>query len=90
MQITDSPANTHNYTQSLNLSSNNLSSSNLSIKLKMFVPDWVNKMNDNEGLDINANDAMSRTYGIEYLINGVYEAFTQKEDFYTEIKISIN
>ena len=90
LQITNSPASAHNYTQSLNLTSDKVKPSNLSIKLNMFVPEWVELMNDNEGLDINTNEAMSKTYGIKYLINGVYEAFTQKDNFYTEVKININ
>ena len=90
LQITNSPASVHNYTQSLNLTGDKVKPSNLSIKLKMFVPKWVELMNDNEGLDINANEAMGKTYGIKYLINGVYEAFTHQNDFYTEVKININ
>jgi hypothetical protein len=62
----------------------------LSIKLKMAVPEWVKEMNDDEGLDINADGAMDKTYGIKYLVEGVYDAFTQYGDFYSEIKVSIN
>lgn len=90
LSITDSPASSHEYTNSLNFISDKIKPTNLSVKLKMNIPEWVDQMNDDEGLDINANDAMGKTYGIKYLINGVYEAFTQKENFYTEIKISIN
>lgn len=90
MTISNSPSGSHGCTNSLNFISDKIKPTNLSIKLKMNIPEWVDQINDDEGLDINANDAMGKTYGIEYLINGVYEAFTQKENFYTEIKISIN
>ncbi|MDR1884538.1 MAG: hypothetical protein LBR26_17455 [Prevotella sp.] len=90
LNITDSPANPYGYTNSLNFISDIIKSTNLSVKLKMNIPEWVEQMNDDIGLNINANDAMGKTYGIKYLINGVYEAFTKKENFYTEIKISIN
>ncbi|GBU08788.1 hypothetical protein AwDysgo_21190 [Bacteroidales bacterium] len=90
LNITDAPANSLAYTHSLNFTTEKVKPSNLSIKLRMSVPEWVEEMNDNEGLDINKDEAMNKTYGIKYLVNGIYEAFTQHSDFYSEIKISIN
>jgi hypothetical protein len=75
---------------SLNMSTEKVKPSQLSIRLRMVVPEWVEQMNDDEGLDINAGGALSKTYGIQYLVNGVYEAFTRHGDFYSEIKISVN
>lgn len=90
LAITNSPQGSGSYTHSLNLSSEKVKPSYLSIKLKTHVPEWVERMNDNVGLDIHADESMHKTYGIKYLINGVYEAFTQHNDFYTEIKIGVN
>ncbi|MDR1403054.1 MAG: hypothetical protein LBJ60_05050 [Tannerellaceae bacterium] len=90
LHITDAPGGAHGYTHSLNFSSQQIKPSRLSVKLKTGVPQWVEQINDEEGLDIHAEGAMGKTYGISYLINGIYEAFTLKQDFYTEIKISIN
>lgn len=90
LAISNSPQGSGGYTHSLNLSSDKVKPSYLSIKLKTHVPEWVERINDDIGLDINTNGAMNKTYGIKYLIQGVYEAFTQQNDFYTEIKISVN
>jgi hypothetical protein len=79
------------YSHSLTLSTDKkIKPSQLSIKLKMAVPEWVEQMNDDEGLDINIGEAMSKTYGIKYLVNGVYEAFMIHGDYYSEIKVNIN
>ncbi|NDV65646.1 hypothetical protein [Bacteroides sp. 224] len=90
LTITNSPKANNRYTHSLNLSSDKIKPSHLSIKLKTRIPEWVEQITDSEGLDINANGAINKTYGFKYLINGVYEAFTQQNNSYTEIKISIN
>lgn len=90
LQIANSSNNGYGYTHSLKLSSDIVKSSNLSIKLKTNVPRWVEEINDEEGINIKADGAMGKTFGIKYLINGVYEAFTQKNEYYTDIKISVN
>lgn len=80
------------YTHIIQLSTSIIKSSNLTIKLKNILPKWVEDMNDDIGLDINANGAMNKTFGIKYLIGGIYDAYTVGgEDCYLEIKnISIN
>lgn len=62
----------------------------LSIKLMKIVPQWVEAMSDDSGVDINAPGAMGKTYGLKYLIGGIYEAFAREKDYYAKIDININ
>jgi len=80
-----------NYTHILKLTTNIIKSSNLIIELKNKLPKWVSNMNDDIGLDIHSNGAMNKTFGIKYLIGGVYDAFINNgNDNYTKIEIKIN
>jgi hypothetical protein len=90
LNISKSPSNNKGYTYSLQLSSTTVKTSNLSVKLLMNVPQWVEAMNDNDGLDINTPGAEQKTYGIKYIINGIYEAYIREKNYYTDIKININ
>lgn len=79
-------ANSFGYTHTLNLSTNKVVTKGvLSIKLKAKIPDWVEEVNDDDGL----THIEGKTYGIKYQIIGVYEAFFRTSDFYTDIKINI-
>lgn len=73
------------YTHSLNFTADKVRNGELLIKLKSKVPKWVEEVNDNSGISA----ITGKTYGIKYQINGVYEAFTNKTDNLTEIKITI-
>lgn len=77
-------------THSIKVTSPIVKPSVLSIKLLSKVPDWIYQFNDDEGLDIQAEGAMKKTFGLKYLIEGIHEGFTQNDDFLTEIKIHIN
>jgi hypothetical protein len=57
----------------------------LLVKLKARIPEWVEEVNDNNGITA----VPGKTYGIKYQINGIYKAFTYKTAYYTEIKINI-
>jgi hypothetical protein len=74
------------FTHQLNLSSDNVHKGIVSIKLKTQIPPWVEAINDNDG----SVPLEGKTYGIKYQIEGIYEAFTFSNDFYTELKIYIN
>ena len=63
----------------------NVHKGNVTILLKSQIPQWVEDVNDNEGLNV----IQGKTYGIRYQINGVYEAFTFNNINYTEITINI-
>ena len=81
-----------NYTHILKLTTKIIKNSNLVIELKNKLPNWVDLMNDNDGIDINKDGAINKTFGIKYLIGGVYDAFTNGigNDNYTQIEIKIN
>jgi hypothetical protein len=55
------------------------------IMLKSKIPDWVEAVNDDVGL----TSIVDKTFGIKYQIHGVYETFTFKNNYYTEISINI-
>jgi hypothetical protein len=85
LSITKAASNGFGYTHSLNLSSQIIKKMTLSIKLKSNIPEWVKNVNDNDG----SAPVAGKTYGIKYQIQGVYDAFTNANDCYTEIKIYI-
>jgi hypothetical protein len=90
LNVSHSPSNPHGYTHSLNLSSSFVHSGAFSIQLLAQIPSWVEAMNDDVGLDIHAPGAMQKTYGIKYIMNGIYEAFTKDHPYYTNITVNIN
>ncbi|GHU72548.1 hypothetical protein FACS189413_15760 [Bacteroidia bacterium] len=90
LSVAHSPKNSHGYSTALNLSSPIIKQSDLSIRLLMQIPAWVERMNDDSDLDIHTDGSMHKTFGIKYLIGGIYEAYTRENDYYTELKISIN
>ncbi|MBP7780677.1 MAG: hypothetical protein KA051_00895 [Paludibacteraceae bacterium] len=48
----------------------------VSIKLNCSEPPaWINDCNDDFGMDVSAKGAMSKTFGIKYILQGVYDAF---------------
>lgn len=69
---------THNLT--LNLKESNISRGNISITLKKGKPSWFEKYTDKNGIDINAPGAMESTYGLKYLLDGVYEAYSDVQN----------
>lgn len=77
------------YTHTLKFSSDKVVSCRLSAKLKMRVPTWAEEYNDNDGVGINSG-TMDKTFGIKYLIGGVYDAFSFNADNYAIIDLNIN
>lgn len=63
----------------------------LKIALKKQLPSWIIQCTDEEGLDIREGNSMTQTYGLKYLFEGIYEAFTNGNDSnFSEIKVFIN
>lgn len=63
----------------------------LKIALKKQIPSWIIQCTDEEGLNIREGDAMIQTYGLKYLFEGIYEAFTNGDNSNLgEVKILIN
>jgi hypothetical protein len=85
LEIKPARATNQGYTHTLNFSSNKVVKGDVIVKLKAKRPLWVDEVNDNIGL--TAVD--SNTFGIKYQIDGIYDAFTFNNMYYSEIKISI-
>ena len=83
--IKNAVSNPHGYTHTFEFTADNVHKGNVTILLKSQIPQWVEDVNDNEGLNV----IQGKTYGIRYQINGVYEAFTFNNINYTEITINI-
>lgn len=84
--ISKSVSNSFGYTHQLNFESESVHKGLISVKLKAKIPHWIEDIND----DIGTTPLAGKTYGIKYQIFGIYEAFTNTNDYYTEIKIKIN
>lgn len=64
----------------LNLTEPIISKGTVKITLQNNMPAWVEEYTDEIGLDINAEGAMEKTYGLKYLIGGVYDAYASNKE----------
>lgn len=78
------------YSHILKLSTPIVKPTILSIKLKNQRPCWVDELNDYIGTNINDINQSSKTFGIKYLIDGVYEAFAKDDAYCADIKVKVN
>lgn len=62
----------------------------LSIGLSNKIPEWVDRKNDSSGDNLFNDDAIDKTYGLKYLIEGIHEPYKKASEFYTKIEININ
>lgn len=85
LTVNKAVSNKFGYTHQLNFEADNVHKGIISVKLKTQVPPWVDEVNDDDG----SAPISGKTYGIKYQIYGIYEAFTNTNDYYTEIKINI-
>jgi hypothetical protein len=78
------------HTHNMKLTTENVATGELEIVLRSQMPPWVYEINDDEGLDIFKNDAMNKTFGIKYLVEGVYEAYQMRGNaIYTTMKFNL-
>jgi len=89
LEIVKSYTGSYTHTIKLHCKSNIISSTCVKIQLINKLPNWIIDFNDDIGTDINATGAMGKTYGLKYLIGGVYDAYTMDSNTYAEIIISI-
>ena len=59
------------------------------VRLKNRPPQWVNRCSDTDGGFPDPNAKLQKTYGLSYLIGGVYDAYTFNGDNLAEMKITI-
>lgn len=62
--------------------------STLEVVLKKGMPTWPSHYNDDEGNEITDDNA-NKTFGIKYMTDGIFEAFSSS-DYYTKMTININ
>ncbi len=77
------------YTHILKLSTSIIKPSTLIISLKSKLPSWVNALNDDNGVGIH-DENKDKTFGIKYLLGGLYEGVTVNTDKCAKLKININ
>ena len=80
---------TGRYPYIFKLSSKIASRRKITITLKNQFPQWVEERTDLLGDDLVKDNAIDKTYGLKYLIEGVYEAFKNCQENYAEFEITI-
>ena len=78
----------YTHTIKLNLLQPILSKGAVKISLMNTWPQWIDEYTDESGLDINAQGAMEKTYGLKFLLGGVYDAYSSNGQ-YGSITINI-
>ena len=73
--------NRYTHTIKLNLLQPVLSKGTVKISLKNSLPQWINDYTDESGLDINSVGAMEKTYGLKYLLGGIYDAYASNGQY---------
>jgi hypothetical protein len=82
---------THLLTLTLNNKIAQPGQKNMEITLHQDFPSWIEKDTDLEGLDINSKGNMRKTYGLKYLLEGIYEAYTYNKNVdFSNVKVIIN
>lgn len=80
-----------NFTHIITLSSKNVKRGKFKIQLKNYLPSWIEEYNDDMGYSLaEYNDNLEKTYGLKYMVDGVYDVFTYENKNLAEIEISIN
>lgn len=77
------------YTHIIKLNLNNpiISKGKIVISLKKNKSTWAEQMTDEVGEDIFADGAMEKTFGLKYLVDGIFDAYSDKPTYAT---LSIN
>lgn len=88
VENTSSSAYTHTIKLSLDPSLTVINRGNIKISLLKKAAPWADELTDNEGTDINAEGAMEKTFGLKYLIDGVYDAY-KANDCYATFNLNI-
>lgn len=81
--------NLMNFSHVFSLSSTIVSRGDIMITLKNRFPQWIEDKTDFVGEDLMKDEAADKTYGLKYLMEGVFEAFKARQENYAEIKITI-
>ena len=82
-------ANAYSHILTLSLNQNIISKGNVTVTLNKDKSTWAADMTDEDGVDINAPGAMEKTFGLKYLMDGIYDAYSAKSKNYASITINI-
>jgi len=82
-------ARSYSHVLTLSLNQNIMSKGNISISLNKSNCLWAENMTDENGVDINAAGAMDKTFGLKYLLDGIYDAYSATGKDYASITINI-
>lgn len=85
------PSSSYTHVVKLKLDSSQpvISRGNIKVSLLKKSAPWAEKYTDNVGEDINADDAMEKTFGLKALVDGVYDAY-KSDNTYSSFTININ
>lgn len=77
----NNPGTTYTHVLRLNLEQPIISKGSIKITLLNKLPSWIGQYTDEEGLDIHAPSAMEKTYGLKYLMEGIYDAYSSDQEY---------
>ena len=93
VEINRNPNSSSSYTHIVKLkldpSQPVISRGNIKVSLLKKSAPWAEEYTDNEGVDINADGAMEKTFGLKTLVDGVYDAY-KADNTYASFTININ
>ena len=82
--------NSAQFSHVFSLTSKGLPFGRVSVTLKNRFPKWVEERTDSLGNNLVEDSAMDKTYGLKYLIEGIYEAIKSRQSEYAKFEITIN
>lgn len=93
VEINRNPNSSSSYTHIVKLkldpSQPVISRGNIKVSLLKKSAPWAEEYTDNEGVDINTDGAMEKTFGLKTLVDGVYDAY-KADNTYASFTININ
>ena len=93
IEVVKNNISTLSYSHILKLSTNTLKTETVNIKLRNILPGWIAEKNSDDDTKINQANQLTKTFGLKYLVEGIFEAYKSKnnnKDTYFEINISVN
>jgi len=93
IEIVKNNISTLQYSHIVKLTTNYLKTESVSVKFKNKIPNWVIFKNSDNDININNSDQFNKTFGLKYLVEGVFDAYKTKnndKNTYFEISISVN
>lgn len=77
------------YSYTLHFVGHRVLPTNLTIRLMADIPSWVNQLNDEDGMRLDATN-QDKTFGLKHLVNGFNGGILRGQTYYTRMSITIN